>query len=75
MTIIVSFREKSSEFGCSSCLVLSSREEDVITGTSLSGVIHRDFSKPTLLVWVQAENQYGSAKSEEVTIDREEISE
>lgn len=80
MTIIC---EKLSEFDLFllsglvwSCLVWSSREGHVISGTSLSGIIHREhFSHHgELRVWVQAENQNGPAKSQAVVFNTADIS-
>ncbi|XP_073351307.1 interleukin 12 receptor, beta 2a, like [Pagrus major] len=53
----------------------NSRELLVISGTRLTGLIHRErFSHHVgLHVWVQAMNQHGSAKSEEVVFNTADI--
>ncbi|XP_008284784.1 interleukin 12 receptor, beta 2a, like isoform X2 [Stegastes partitus] len=52
----------------------SSEDGHATSGTSQSGFIGRkDFSHGELRVWVQARNQYGSAKSEEIVFNTEDI--
>ncbi|KAM9843118.1 interleukin 12 receptor, beta 2a, like [Aulostomus maculatus] len=52
-----------------------SKESHVTTGTNMNGSIHREHfsSHSELRVWVQAENQYGSAKSEEIVFNTGDI--
>ncbi|KAM9346053.1 granulocyte colony-stimulating factor receptor-like [Symphorus nematophorus] len=52
-----------------------SEEGHVINGTSLNGRIHRQHftNNDELHVWVQAKNEYGSAKSEEVKFNTADI--
>ncbi|XP_030262992.1 interleukin 12 receptor, beta 2a, like isoform X2 [Sparus aurata] len=56
-------------------VVLSTRELHVISGTRLTGLIHREhfIYHGGLRVWVQAMNRHGSAKSEEVEFDTANI--
>lgn len=60
-----------------SSVVLSTRELHVISGTRLTGLIHREhfIYHGGLRVWVQAMNRHGSAKSEEVEFDTANICE
>lgn len=48
----------------------------MLTGTPLSGIIHReDFTRGELRVWVQAEDRNGSAKSQDASFHTADISE
>ncbi|XP_030590717.1 interleukin 12 receptor, beta 2a, like [Archocentrus centrarchus] len=53
----------------------NSKNEDVYGGTSLNGhILRQDFSgEGELRVWVEASNQYGSAKSQEVVFNAGDI--
>nr|XP_040046419.1 interleukin 12 receptor, beta 2a, like [Gasterosteus aculeatus aculeatus] len=52
----------------------NSDEGRVLTGTPLSGIIHReDFTRGELRVWVQAEDRNGSAKSQDASFHTADI--